>query len=88
MSPLETWATRRPATRWPLVLLALLLLFGLAGGITGCGGGDADDDTPPRVVCGFPVEVGPPEPCPPPCPAVSELGSPAHGICPQPVATP
>jgi len=68
MTPLETWATRRPATRWPLVLLALLLLFGLAGGITGCGGGDVSvDDLPEpliRPVCGYPVDVGPPEPCP------------------------
>jgi hypothetical protein len=32
---IERWAARRPATRWPLVLLALLLLIGLGGGITG-----------------------------------------------------
>jgi hypothetical protein len=42
--PLESWAQRRPATRWPLVLLALLLLIGLGGGLTGCGGGSEPDD--------------------------------------------
>lgn len=36
---LERWAQARPAQRFPLLLLALLLLVGLAGGITGCGGG-------------------------------------------------
>ena len=44
MMPLETWARRHPGTRWPLVLLAIVLLIGLAGGITGCGGGDCADD--------------------------------------------
>lgn len=33
MFALERWAQRRPATRYPLLLLALLLLWGLAGGI-------------------------------------------------------
>lgn len=44
MMPLETWAQRHPRTRWPLVLLAIVLLIGLAGGLTACGGGDATDD--------------------------------------------
>lgn len=45
MMPVETWAQRHPRTRWPLVLLAIVLLIGLAGGITACGGGgDPDDD--------------------------------------------
>ena len=35
---LERWAQARPAQRFPMLLLALLLLVGLAGGITGCGG--------------------------------------------------
>ena len=52
--PLERWAARAPATRWPLVLVALLLLFGLAGGIAGCGGGDAADDE--RI-----AYIGPPD---------------------------
>ena len=42
--PLERWAARSPAVRWPLVLLLILVLIGLAGGITACGGGSADDD--------------------------------------------
>ena len=37
-------ATCTPRTRWPLVLLLILVLIGLAGGITACGGGSADDD--------------------------------------------
>jgi hypothetical protein len=41
--PIEVWAQRNPRRRWPLVLAALVLLIGLAGGITGCGGGDADE---------------------------------------------
>lgn len=49
MTRLEAWVRRAPATRWPLVLLALLLLFGLAGGITGCGGG-ADSSAPQPTV--------------------------------------
>ena len=40
--PIERWAERSPRTRWPLVLLLIVALIGLAGGITGCGGGDAD----------------------------------------------
>lgn len=35
--PLEAWAQRSPRTRWPLVLLLIVLLIGLAGGITSCG---------------------------------------------------
>ena len=31
----ERWAQRAPTTRWPLVLLAILLLVGLAGGLAG-----------------------------------------------------
>ena len=42
--PLEAWAQRSPRLRWPLVLLLIVVLIGLAGGITGCGGGDADAD--------------------------------------------
>ena len=42
--PIERWAQRSPRTRWPLVLLLIVALIGLAGGITGCGGGDADAD--------------------------------------------
>ena len=42
--PLEAWAERSPRTRWPLVLLLIVALIGLAGGVTGCGGGDAEDD--------------------------------------------
>lgn len=42
--PLERWADRSPRIRWPLVLLAIVLLIGLAGGVTGCGGSDADDN--------------------------------------------
>lgn len=42
--PLERWAARSPALRWPLILLLILVLIGLAGGITACGGGSADDD--------------------------------------------
>lgn len=30
--PLERWAARNPRTRWPLVLLLIVLLIGLAGG--------------------------------------------------------
>jgi hypothetical protein len=44
MMPLEAWAQRHPRTRWPLVLLLVVLLIGLAGGVAGCGGGDASDD--------------------------------------------
>lgn len=44
MMPLEAWAAHSPRTRWPLVLLLIVLLIGLAGGVTACGGGDADDD--------------------------------------------
>jgi hypothetical protein len=43
-APLERWAGRRPGARYPLVLLTLLLLIGLAGGITGCGGGSDEPD--------------------------------------------
>jgi hypothetical protein len=32
---IDRWAQRRPATRYPLLLLALLLLIGLGGGTTG-----------------------------------------------------
>jgi hypothetical protein len=32
---IERWAARRPSTRGPLLLLALLLITGLAGGIAG-----------------------------------------------------
>lgn len=39
---LERWAQARPARRFPLLLLALLLLVGLAGGITGCGGSSSN----------------------------------------------
>lgn len=42
--PLERWAARSPRVRWPLVLVALLVLFGLAGGLTACGGGDPDPE--------------------------------------------
>lgn len=42
--PLERWAERAPRTRWPLVLLALALLWGVAGGLAGCGGGEATDE--------------------------------------------
>lgn len=34
----------RTRTRWPLVLALIVVLIGLAGGVTACGGGDADDD--------------------------------------------
>jgi hypothetical protein len=51
MSPrlftIERWAAHAPAQRYPLLLLALLLLFGLAGGITGCGGGDSAEPAAP-----------------------------------------
>jgi len=30
-SPLARWAERRPAVRWPLVLVLVFLLWGLAG---------------------------------------------------------
>lgn len=30
---IERWAARRPAQRWPLLLAAMVLLVGLAGGI-------------------------------------------------------
>lgn len=42
--PLEAWAQRSPRARWPLVLLLIVALIGLAGGVTGCGGGDIGDD--------------------------------------------
>ena len=42
--PLERWAQRSPRTRWPLVLLLIVALIGLAGGVTGCGGGDPEPD--------------------------------------------
>lgn len=29
--PLERWASAAPSTRWPLVLLGLLALWGVAG---------------------------------------------------------
>ena len=32
---IERWAQRAPATRWPLVLLLVLLVWGLAGGVAG-----------------------------------------------------
>jgi hypothetical protein len=31
--PIESWAQRNPRRRWPLVLAALVLLIGLAGGV-------------------------------------------------------
>lgn len=52
--PLERWAARSPRTRWPLVLLLIVALIGLAGGVTGCGGGDVADDIPT-------VQIGPPD---------------------------
>ena len=51
--PLETWAERSPRTRWPLVLLLILALIGLAGGVTACGGGSDDDDRN--------AQIGPPD---------------------------
>lgn len=33
MMPLESWASRSPRVRWPLVLALIILLIGLAGGI-------------------------------------------------------
>lgn len=42
--PIEAWASRSPLTRWPLVLLLIVALIGLAGGLTACGGGDPEDD--------------------------------------------
>lgn len=38
MLPLERWAARAPATRWPLLLALLIVLVGLAGGATDCAG--------------------------------------------------
>jgi hypothetical protein len=32
---IERWAARAPHTRYPALLLALLLLIGLGGGLTG-----------------------------------------------------
>ena len=32
-SPLERWAERNPRLRWPLMLVALFVLWGLAGGV-------------------------------------------------------
>ena len=55
MMPLEAWAHRHPRTRWPLVLLLIVALIGLAGGATGCGGGDASDDDARDV------QIGPPD---------------------------
>lgn len=46
--PLERWASRSPRTRWPLVLLLIVALIGLAGGVAGCGGGDAADEDEAR----------------------------------------
>lgn len=31
VSPLEAWCSRNPRVRWPLVFIALLLLWGIAG---------------------------------------------------------
>lgn len=31
--PLERWAERNPRLRWPLVMLLIVLLVGLAGGV-------------------------------------------------------
>ena len=39
--PLARWADRRPTVRYPLLLIALLLLWGLAGALE-----HADDATP------------------------------------------
>ena len=46
---LERWAERSPRVRFPLLLLALLLLWGLAGGLSGCGGPiEAEPEPLPR----------------------------------------
>ena len=42
--PIEAWAQRSPRTRWPVVLLLIVALIGLAGGLTACGGGDATEE--------------------------------------------
>lgn len=34
MMPLEAWASRSPRVRWPLVLALIVVLIGLAGGVT------------------------------------------------------
>lgn len=50
--PLEHWAERNPRVRWPLVLLLLLLLIGLAGGVADCrgaGSGNSADDSRPEI---------------------------------------
>jgi hypothetical protein len=46
---IERWAARAPHTRYPALLLALLLLIGLGGGLTGCGGGDATEPAPTEL---------------------------------------
>lgn len=33
--PLERWANRAPRVRWPLILLLIAVLIGLAGGVAG-----------------------------------------------------
>ena len=67
---LERWAERSPRVRYPLLLLAILLLVGLAGGLQGCGG--TDDEPAPR--CHVPSERGDPQqgPCPAPLQAEAQ----------------
>lgn len=33
MTPLERWCARNPSVRWPLVFVAVLLVWGLAGAL-------------------------------------------------------
>lgn len=67
--PIERWAERAPALRWPLVGLLIILLIGLAGGVTGCGGGG--DDEPCRFEW-ITLADGRPVPAPNNCPAVQQ----------------